>query len=271
VEIIIHHPWERLTEVEEQIKERFGLNEVEVLNSRGGSYEEILEGIGVLAAGYLDSIIKENTILGITWGRTIYHTVKALRPKRKLPITVVQVIGAAGAEDPIIDSPDLARRLASVYGGKYYYLHAPVYVANYHTRKMLIQEPTISNTLSLAERTNILLTGIGSLHPKITSSLWTKFLNTKLYSELRLKGAIGHLCAYFYDINGTILDIEMNKGIIGINVETLRKINKVIGVAGGEAKAEAILGAMRGKLINSLITDDTAALKVLSLDRRMNI
>jgi len=37
-------------------------------------------------------------------------------------------------------------------------------------------------------------------------------------------------------------------------------------VAGGEAKAEAILGALRGGHINILVTDDVTASKVLALD-----
>jgi DNA-binding transcriptional regulator LsrR (DeoR family) len=39
----------------------------------------------------------------------------------------------------------------------------------------------------------------------------------------------------------------------------------VIGVAGGEAKAEAILGALRGGHVNVLVTDDVTARKVLAL------
>jgi deoxyribonucleoside regulator len=44
-------------------------------------------------------------------------------------------------------------------------------------------------------------------------------------------------------------------------------IAQVIGVAGGEAKAEAILGALRGGHVSVLVTDDAAARKLLALDR----
>ncbi|MEZ4518109.1 MAG: sugar-binding domain-containing protein [Chloroflexota bacterium] len=39
---------------------------------------------------------------------------------------------------------------------------------------------------------------------------------------------------------------------------------QVIGVAGGEVKAEAIAGALRGRLINVLITDSSAAEQILA-------
>lgn len=57
----------------------------------------------------------------------------------------------------------------------------------------------------------------------------------------------------------------MNSKIVGIDLEAIHAANYVIGVAAGKFKAEAILGALRGKYINVLITDDDTALKVLSL------
>jgi lsr operon transcriptional repressor len=61
------------------------------------------------------------------------------------------------------------------------------------------------------------------------------------------------------------MDIELNQRIVGIELKDLQDIKQVIGVAGGEAKAEAILGALRGDHINVLVTDDGAAGKVLRL------
>jgi DNA-binding transcriptional regulator LsrR (DeoR family) len=38
---------------------------------------------------------------------------------------------------------------------------------------------------------------------------------------------------------------------------------RVIGIAGGDNKVEAILGALRGGFINILITDEETALKII--------
>jgi DNA-binding transcriptional regulator LsrR (DeoR family) len=58
----------------------------------------------------------------------------------------------------------------------------------------------------------------------------------------------------------------VDKRIIGIRLDDLRHIRHVVGVAGGEEKAGAILGALRGKRVTALITDDLAAKRVLSMD-----
>jgi len=84
-------------------------------------------------------------------------------------------------------------------------------------------------------------------------------------ARLRAQGVVGDICARHYDAQGRVMDIELNHRIVGLELEALHGIGQVIGVAGGEAKAEAILGALRGGHVNVLVTDDAAARKVLAL------
>jgi DNA-binding transcriptional regulator LsrR (DeoR family) len=53
-----------------------------------------------------------------------------------------------------------------------------------------------------------------------------------------------------------------------VDLETLSKVKVVIGVAGDKRKSPAILGALRGKLLSVLITDDRAAQDILVLHRK---
>lgn len=265
VEITVHYPWKNVPEIEVDLIARFRLHQARVLLGRGQPYEEILHGLGVLAARYIESILVEGTVLGISWGVAVYSTVRALRPERKLPITVVQMVGAVGEGDPLIDGPDLARLLASVYGGEYRYLHAPLIVEDAHTREVLLQEPRIRETLSLARRADVALVGIGAPSPEVYSLLRAGYLGQDELAQLRAQGVVGDICARHYDARGRVLDIELNRRIVGIELEALHHIEQVIGVAGGEAKAEAIVGALRGGHVNVLVTDDATARKVLAL------
>ena len=267
VEIIIHYPWKTSPEVERDLSTRFHLRQARVLVGQGRPYEEILRGLGVLAARYIESILAEGTILGISWGTAVYSTVRALQPDRRLPITVVQMIGAVGTGDPLIDGPNLARLLANVYGGEYRCLHAPLIVEETHVREMLLQEPRIRETLSLARRADVALVGIGSLVPEVSSLLRAGYLDREALDQLRAQGAVGDVCARHYDAQGHVLDIELNQRIVGVELEAMHSIKQVIGVAGGEAKAEAILGTLRAGHVNVLVTDDAAARKVLALDQ----
>ena len=53
--------------------------------------------------------------------------------------------------------------------------------------------------------------------------------------------------------------------MIGLSLEDIKKAENVICVAGLEMKAEAILGAVRGGYIDTLITDENAARKMIEL------
>jgi DNA-binding transcriptional regulator LsrR (DeoR family) len=284
VEITVHYHWKTVPEVERELMDRFRLHRARILLGRGRPYDEILRGLGVLAARYVEDSLTDrsggqqsctqsqgiacNTIaptMGISWGMAVYSTVRALRPASKQPITVVQMVGAVGAGDPLMDGPDLARLLAGVYGGEYRYLHAPLIVEDARSREVLLQEPRIRETLSLARRTDLALVGIGAPQPEVSSLLRAGYLDQEALAQLRAQGVAGDICARHYDAWGDVLDVELNRRVVGVELEALHDIAQVIGVAGGEAKAGAILGALRGGHVNALITDDVTARKVLAL------
>jgi DNA-binding transcriptional regulator LsrR (DeoR family) len=83
---------------------------------------------------------------------------------------------------------------------------------------------------------------------------------------VRQAGAVGDICGLHYDIDGQVLDIDLNRRVMGVSLEKLTEMGCVIGVAGSIRKAPAILGALRAGYINVLFTDERAALEVLRLD-----
>ncbi len=265
VKITIEYPWERDDELEKALKGTFGLRDARVLIAYDQSSEESRNGRGLLAAEYLDDIVEDGMILGLSTGRSIASTVQQLSPSRKVDMTVVQIIGALGVGNPLVDGPDLVRNLAEAYGAQYKYMHAPLVVEDIRTRDLLLQEPSVQETLSLARRTDVAVLGVGALDSASSGLIWTGFLNEKDTIWLHNQGGVGHMCAQHYDINGQLLDVELNKRVIGIGLESLRSIDTVIAIAGSEEKARAILGAIRGQYIDVLITDDQAARKILEL------
>lgn len=265
VEIRIHYPWDRSPNLEQQLIQRFGLRDARVLETRGRHGETALKGTAMLAARYLENNIKDETILGMSWGKAVYNTVEMLRPDKKLPIKIVQLFGSAIPNNRA-DGSDLVRRFASIYGGKCYYIHAPLFVGSPEAKAALINNPHIQETLRLAEKAEIILTGIGSLEPTFApSQTWISYLSGSEIEQLRKKGAAGHICAYHYDKTGRVLNLSVHQGIIGVDLSLLKRVPLVIGVASGPEKTNAILGALNGKFINVLITDDTTARHVLDI------
>ncbi|MEG0310057.1 MAG: sugar-binding domain-containing protein, partial [Eubacterium sp.] len=63
---------------------------------------------------------------------------------------------------------------------------------------------------------------------------------------------------------------EYNQKVMGINIATLRNVNHSIAVCTGKDKASAILGAINGGYINTLITDYNTAMALDNLDHHHN-
>ena len=269
VRIIIDYPWERAHDLEQRLMARFHLREVQVLLSKGRDDDKVREGMGMLAARLIDREITDGAILGISYGRSLACTIAALSPTRQVSTSVVPIIGALGSENTFIDGPELVRRFAQIYGGEFRLLPAPLLVDEVRTRNALLQSPQILETLSLARRATTILMGIGALTPGYSSQIWAGYLDERELAWLRSQGAAGHMAAQFYDIHGQLLDVEVNQRSVGIGIKALLGKDPVIAVAGSEAKAEAILGALRGRYLNVLITDDMAARKVLALEEEL--
>jgi DNA-binding transcriptional regulator LsrR (DeoR family) len=81
--------------------------------------------------------------------------------------------------------------------------------------------------------------------------------------NLRRQGAVGDISLHFYDINGKEVDSEFHNRVIGVSFEALKKIPRVVGIAGGPEKYRAVLGALQGGVINTLITEKETAQKLL--------
>lgn len=74
---------------------------------------------------------------------------------------------------------------------------------------------------------------------------------------------MGEIAGWAYDRHGVLLQQGTNSRLASIPLEQLAQ-RLIIGVAGGVKKAEAILAALRGKLISGLIADEAAAQAILT-------
>jgi DNA-binding transcriptional regulator LsrR (DeoR family) len=84
-------------------------------------------------------------------------------------------------------------------------------------------------------------------------------------AELRGVGAVGEICTRFFDIDGLPCDTSLDRRMVALDLSQLRSVPLVVGVACGRQKAAAILGAVRGGYVKSLVTDDITATDVLAL------
>ena len=128
-----------------------------------------------------------------------------------------------------------------------------------------MQDRNIRETLARARQADILLVGIGTPNSELYSLVRAGYVDEAEARSIRAAGATGDICAQHYSLNGEWLDLDINRRAVGIDLDALSGVDRVIGVAGSSQKGAAILGALSGRYVNVLITDDQAAQKVLAL------
>ncbi len=264
VQITIHHPWARNSRLEARLRATFGLRDARVLRAGERPPEVVLDGVGALAARYLQGVIRDGMVLGVSYGRTIAATIGHLTPNRPLDLVVVQLLGALGSDNPLIEGANLARDLAAKYGATYRYLYAPLVVEEARTRDRFVQEPLVQDVLAVGRQADIALVGIGVLGDEAPSLIYRGYLGASDVARLRGLGGVGNMCAQFFDADGVLLDTDLNRRSISIGLDGLEGIGLVVAAASGLQKAPAILGALRGGHVDVLISDDEAIEAVLA-------
>lgn len=261
VRIEIHPPDESHYALERELEDRFGLREAVVVTGRSESPTLTRRALGQAGARYLERRLRGREVVGVSWGTTLNEVVHHVRA-RPLRTTVVALVGGAGQVAPGVHANDLARRLAHKHGGEVRLLHAPAVVASPEVREALCSDPSIRGALDLARRAQVALVGVGALVPSSTL-VQSGYFSVRELAALRERGAVGDVCTRPYTRDGLPVDDALQRRIVAVEFEDLRRIPTVIAVAGGLEKAEAILGLLRGELVDVLVTDHVAARAIL--------
>lgn len=252
-----------VTALAERLKSSFEIDSVVVVPS-GDDANITLAAAGSAAAELLAGMLKDRIKIGLSWGGSLYHVVQALPVQSVVDVEVIQLAGSLGMANPAFDGFELARSLALKLNGSCKLIQAPVVVKNPELKKMLLQERPISETMSRMKDLDLALVGLSSDIPEFSAMVREGFQGISEARAIQAEGGVGHICGLHYDRDGRFLKIAENAKVVGIEAETLKRVPKIIAVACGSEKADAILGALRGGLITSIVTDEHAALRMLS-------
>ncbi|HEY8678495.1 MAG TPA: sugar-binding domain-containing protein [Candidatus Dormibacteraeota bacterium] len=265
VKITIDHPVRSEPGLESELKDRYGLKHCVVVREPTSRDPASATAVaGRAAAAYLLDTIRPEDTLALSWGTAVQALVKAAQRGRARAEHVVQIFGGLSVTVADISSPDLVRRMAWVLDAGFEFLHAPWIVASPQLAESLRTQPDVAAALRRAAGANIAVVGIGAIREGSSSLLFNEtYLKRSELGEFQGAGAVGDICARSFDVQGRPCRLSFNRRVVGLDLTSIRRIPLVIGVATGVRKAAAIRGALEGKLINALITDEAAALAVL--------
>lgn len=265
VRITVSLPAGTHTEVEDALQARFGLDEAVVVDCLEDE-AQIAHDLGAAAAFYLENTLKPNDVIGISsWSAALLQMVNALHPSQRFKNNrVVQILGGVGSPNAEVHATQVTRRLADLIGGEATLLPAPGVVGSRNAREVLLKDRFVREALDLFPRITLALVGIGATEPSRGLASSGNIFSPQELKLLAAKGAVGDLCLRFFDETGNQVVTELNDRVISMELDQLRNVRRIVGVAGGQRKTRAILGALTGKLINVLITDLSSAERLLA-------
>lgn len=252
-------------ELEDALQARYGLRDAVVVDSLENE-DQIVRDLGGAAAFYVETTVRATDIVGISsWSAALLAMVEAMAPTpRAAGAQVVQILGGIGNPGAEVHATQLTQRLATRLSGTPTLLPAPGAVGSAEARRVMLKDRYVQAATALFKRVTVALVGIGAVEPsKLLASSGNVFSPQEL-RQLSQRGAVGDICLRFFDANGVPVVTPLNERVISIELADLRRVGRIVGIAGGRRKFAAIRGALAGGWINVLITDRTTAERLVN-------
>lgn len=264
VTITVKNPFESDTALADRLCKATGLAQAIITPAVVNATEVNMRRLGISAARYLESTLKPEDVMGVGWGRTLYSVVQSIVSKPISGVTLVPLMGSLGQVSPSFQVNELIRRMAESFDGKWHLFFLPAIVAEKGVKASLLASKDTKKVTGIWKNLTTALVGIGNVDfDTEMTMLFLDYLDATTRRRLMEAGAVGDICMRFFDKDGAPVKDGLH-GVLSISLEQLRRVPNVIGVAGGTHKTSAILGAIRGKYIKTLITDDITAHSILS-------
>jgi len=267
IRISINVPHGVYTSLEEKLIDKYDLLDAVVVDSHAFDNESILNrDIGSAAAYYVESILKQDDIVGISsWSSALLALVDTMQPiSNKDNIKVLQILGGVGNPSAEVHANHLTTRFARLVNGEAIFLPAPGVVGSPETLEAFYKDEYVKMATELFDKVTIALVGIGAVEPSpLLAESGNIFLSEEL-EALRKGGAVGDILLHFFDHQGKPSKTFLDNRVASMSLQQLQKAYRSIGVAGGSRKVEAIHGALIGKWVNVVITDQNTAASLMN-------
>jgi len=257
VEIKIHNPELIYSRLEEDICDKFNIEKAVICGV--STPDESLRRLMTVkkAADYILTHIENgNKKIAISWGRTIQMLISEFRNITTPDNIVFPLFGATDQEQSYFLSNELARSFADKIGAKIKYAWFPYRPDSIHDCELFKKTSYYKKLYDLWNDIDIAIVGIGN------NEIISSFEKIFGYNE-KCISAIGDISTHFFDSDGNF--VELYKNTLCASEENLKNAKKTIAIACGDDKTAAIIGALRTGLINTLITDEYTAKKILSI------
>jgi DNA-binding transcriptional regulator LsrR (DeoR family) len=258
----LEHPIAACMELAARLKDAFKLAYCEVVPSDAAAPQSVA-GIAERAANMLESMLRGDrpVIVALGTGRAVRAAVERVSPIDRPNHQIVSLVGNISA-DGSASFFDTVGRLADVTRSRHYPMPLPFLMSSDKERSHMLRLEPISKVRALAAKADLRLVGIGQMDQS-AQVLVDGFVTRQELLDMLRRGAAGELTGWAFDAEGRIIDGGTNRRLTSIPPR-VPAAALTIGAAVGKAKVSAIRAALKGRLINGLITDEATASGILN-------
>ncbi|MBM6593619.1 sugar-binding transcriptional regulator [Microvirga pudoricolor] len=257
----LHHPIAACMELESRLKDAYELLHCQVVPADPGSKSPVV-GAAEAAAAFLEARLRSPNplIIALGTGRMMRAAVEQIPAMDRADHQLVSLVGNI-SPDGSASFFDALALLADLTKARHFPMPLPVFLSSESEREKLLRIAPVSRVRGLAEKTDLRLVGIGQMDMNAQLFIDGFISRDELFEMMHL-GAVGEITGWVFDAEGRIVEGGSNARLTSIPIRRSPQ-SLDVGVAIGDAKVSSIRAALRGKLINGLITNETTAQALL--------
>ena len=261
VHVRLNHRIGACLDLEARLTERYTLTRCRVAPDFGPG-GDVARAIAQSAAAELERILREPEpqVIAFGTGRALRAMAEEFTPPDARHHRIVSLIGNIGP-DGSATLYDVIRRVAEKLTAKYFPMPVPVLSDTPEERAFFFHLRPVQTVIALAKAADVTFVGVGQMSDDAPLFV-DGFVTHAELKALQAQGAVGEIASWVYDAQGHYLDAPRNALIGAVRVEPGRD-KPVIAVAAGPSKVAALRGALAGRIINGLVTDEATAAALL--------
>ncbi len=247
-----------IEQLERELQEKLHLKKAMVSPGDLDMNFQVLKFMGRSAARYVLSVLRYQDILALTGGASTAAVAEQMSEAFYPDVYVIPARGGIGKSHST-QANNVVAEMGLKLHANYELLHLPDNI-DIRLLEALKDYPEIKRVFNKMDDINVFVFGIGRADALAD---W-RGLDAKEKRKILAKGAVGEAFGHYLDIEGRVV---CPSSTIGISIDNYHRIPHTIAVAGGAAKADAIISVSRVKENMVLITDESAAKEIL---RKLN-
>jgi DNA-binding transcriptional regulator LsrR (DeoR family) len=261
IKVRLDHPIGRCLDLSQRLKDKYGLELCEVVPADPASQSTTL-GVAEATAAELERRLesRQPIIVALGSGRTLRAAAEQLPPMDCPQHKIVSLVGNI-APDGSASFYDVITRIADAVRAPHFPMPLPVIASTVNEKKLLMAQKPVKHVIELARQADVTFVGVGEMSDN-APLLQDGFVNRDEMRALIKAGAVGEVVAWAFDRGGQFIEGMTNDRVASVVLDRPAK-RLVVGAAMGLAKLAALRGALAGRIINGLITNEVMAAHLL--------